>query len=521
MKKLLILLGLLLAIGAAGFGAWRWFDREQVAARGFAGASTAAVAWDERFVAGAVPGWIEPHPGLAAVGSGTMHADGFQSDTHPAAGPMGTRLEVRSRTAGSGTPRQCATFVFRADGKPVSLCGGVSGFRIVLLDPDTLSMLARYDMPMRPSSFEALARRNMDIVFGDSSGGAYLFIDARDRVVFGNSRQQIIRLRTVRDGGGWRFEEDAKWDMAPHVPHDCFNYDNLRPRGECDKITTVMPDHQGRYWWVTRNGRVGTLDPATGKVAVTALGEEIQNAIAMDSRAIYVVSDHAQYAFAAGADGKPVASWREPYDRGRGRKVGSINQGSGTTPTLLGERYITYTDNADPRMNLIVLRRGALAPGEARQVCKVPLFKDGASTTDNSMIGLGRSIIVENNAGFTNSFTHKDWKAMAGGVVRVDIREDETGCDVIWESPLVVPSVVGKLSVGNGIAYFYSFDQKGDAEPEWSLAGLDFKTGKQVLKVPTGRGKPWDNNWSAIAIAPDGTLYVGVSRGLVQVRQKK
>lgn len=518
MKWLLGLLVVVAVLVGAAAAVFRVTDREIVAAVGFPGAATAPASFDAGFVPASVPGRVAPHPGLAAVGSGTMHADGYQSDTHPAAGPMGASVQVRSRTGGNGMPRQCATFVFRSDGKPVMLCGGVAGFRIVLLDPDTLGMLATFDMPMRPSSFEALVKRDIDVVFSDSSGGAYLFIDAQDRVVFGNSRYQIVRLRTVRDGAAWRFEEDANWDMSPYVPHDCLNYDNLRPSRECDKITTVMPDHQGRYWWVTRNGRVGTLDPASGRVGRMALGEEIQNAIAMDSNAVYVLTDHAQYAMTAGPDGRPVAQWREAYDRGRGRKVGSINQGSGTTPTLIGANWITYTDNADPRMNLIVLRRGTLAPGQARQICKVPLFEAGASTTDNSMIGWGRSIILENNAGYTNAFTHKDWTAMAGGVVRVDIRADESGCDIVWESPLVVPSVVGKLSAGNGIAYFYSFDRSAGGDPDWSLAGLDFKTGRQVLKVPTGRGKAWDNNWSAIAIAPDGDLYVGTSRGLVQVR---
>jgi sugar lactone lactonase YvrE len=518
MKKLLLLL--LVLIGGS-YLAWQWFDREQMVAQGFDGASSAPVVWDASFVPTPVSGYIEAHPGLAPIGQSTMHADGFQSDTHPPAGPMGTNLEVRSRISGSGTPRECATFVFRSDGKLVSLCGGFSGFRIVLIDPDTLGLLASYDLPMRPSSFEFVVKRSLDVVFSDTSGGAYLFMDNKDRVVFGDSLNRIIRLKSVADGGKWRFEEDGRWDMSPYFPHDCFNYNNLRPTGECDKLTTVMPDHQGRYWWVTRNGRVGTLDPVTGKVALVALGEEIQNAISVDKNATYVLTDHAQYAFVAGADGKPVRQWREAYDRGTKRKVGSVNQGSGTTPTLIGDRYITYTDNADVRMNLVVLRRGALAAGETRQICKLPLFKPGASTTDNSMIAIGRSIVLENNSGFTTSFTHKDWTAMPGGVVRVDIREDESGCDIVWESPLVVPSVVAKLSLGNGIAYFYSFDWKpGQDAPDWSLAGLDFATGKQVLKVPTGRGSAWDNNWSEIAIAPNGDLYVGSPRGMIQVRKK-
>ena len=62
---------------------------------------------------------------------------------------------------------------------------------------------------------------------------------------------------------------------------------------------------------------------------IRAASPEIQNALAMDSRAVYVLSDHAQYAFTADANGRPMQLWRAAYDRGTERKIGSINQGSG------------------------------------------------------------------------------------------------------------------------------------------------------------------------------------------------
>lgn len=519
MKKRWIVLA---ALVATPLILWPIANRENRIAEPIEGQSSAPVIWDAAFKPAAVPGAVEAHPGLAAVGSGTMHGDGFQSDTHPAAGPMGASLQVRSRRSGNWLGRQCSTYVFRSDGKAVSMCGGLAGFRIVLIDPETLEALAFHDLPMRPSSFQALLKRDMNIMFSDSSGGAYLFLDNRDRVVLADSRQVIQRLVAKEENGRWQFVVEKEWDMRPHVPHDCQNYNNWFPSGACDMITTVMPDNIGNYWWVTRYGRVGTLDPASGRVAQVQLpDEEIQNAIAMDAKAVYVLSDHAQYAFAAGPNGKPVQLWRQAYDRGRGRKVGSINQGSGTTPTLIGERYITFADNADPRMNAVVLRRGILKPGEAREICRVPIFRDGASATDNSMIGWGRSIILENNAGYKNAYLQKDWKGIAGGIVRIDIRADESGCDTVWTSSLVAPSVVAKLSAANGIAYFYTFDLTPKGDQDWSVVGLDFTTGKQVLKVPTGRGRNFDNSWASMAIGPDGALYAGTTKGFVQVRRKR
>jgi hypothetical protein len=190
---------------------------------------------------------------------------------------------VRSRRSGNGLPRQCSTFVYRSDGKPVVMCGGLSGFRMVLLDPDTLDALAHFDLPIRPSSFEAFVKRDMSIMMNDSSGGAYMFLDNRDRLVFANSQWVVQRLVAEERDGKWSFRVEREWDLKPYVPNDCFNWNNWSTDSECDKITTVMPDHQGRYWWTTRNGRLGTLDPESGAVKVHKLaGEEIQNALAMD-----------------------------------------------------------------------------------------------------------------------------------------------------------------------------------------------------------------------------------------------
>lgn len=492
---------------------WRHVDRELTEAMPIEGAARAAMTWDPGLRPAPVAGEFNGHGHIAAGANATMHGDGGQSDTHLAAGPFGPGWEVRTRRSGNGMPRQCSTFVHRTDGKVVAMCGGLSGFRMVLLDPDSLAALATFDLPIRPSAFEAVIRRDRSIMMNDSSGGAYLFLDNQDRVVFADSRWVVQRLAARKHGAAWAFEIDGEWDLKPHVPHDCLNWDNWFPSGECDKVTTVIPDAQGLLWWTTRNGRLGTLDPARGKVAVLPLGEEIQNALAVDDRSVYVLTDHAQYAFQAGADGRPRQVWRTAYDRGSARKVGSINQGSGTTPTLIGQEWITFADNADGRINVVVLRRADGGP-----VCKVPVFANGASATDNSMIGWGRSIVLENNAGYTNAHQHKDWNAVRGGIVRIDVRADGRGCDTIWESPLVSPSVVPKLAAQSGIIWFNSFAQVGVSQ-DWSLVGLDFARGHEVARIPTGRGKAFDNNWSSISLAPDGTLYLGTTQGLVQVRR--
>jgi len=458
------------------------------------------------------------HPFMAPTDTGLMHAGSWESDVHPASGVFSDNPEMITRRVGGKAARQCATFTFISEGHPLILCGGFTSFRLQLLDKDDLSLLANYDLPMRPSTFEAMVKKDPDIIFSDTSS-AYIYLDNEDRAVLADSKQRIRRIKPVKDKTGkWAFTETDSWDMKAYVPNDCYHFNNLNPTGECDSLTTVMPDYNGLIWWVTRNGRIGSLNPENGNVkAIQLPGEEIQNSFALDQSGAYIVSDHAQYHHRL-VDGVPTEIWRLPYDRGTGRKIGSINQGSGTSPTLLGTDYVTFTDNADDRMAVIVARRGELAEGESRKICEVPIFPSGGSTTDNSMVAIGRSIIVENNHGYTNVITHEDYSSVTGGVVRVDIREDESGCDIIWESDLKVPSVVPKLSQANGIAYFYSFDLLDNGDRLWALVGLDFETGKEVLRIQTGTGQAYNNNWASIAIAPNGDTYVGTREGLLLLR---
>ena len=474
---------------------------------------------DPNFTPRILPPTGEPqHPFMAANDSSVMHAGGWESDAHAAAAIFSNQAKVISRRAGGKAARQCATFTFIKAGHPLILCGGLTSFRLQLLDKDSLELLAFYDLPMRPSTFEAAVKRDIRIIFSDTSGGAYFYLDDQDRAVLADSQQRISRIKPIESGGKWRFERQESWDMRPYVPNDCFHYNNLWPKGECDAITTVMPDYNGLIWWVTRHGRIGSLNPQTGKVAATDFGgEEVQNSFAIDKSGAYVVTDHAMYRMTL-ENGLPTQKWRIEYNRGTGRKIGSINQGSGTSPTILGGgKYVTWTDNADDKIAIIVAHLGDVAHGQKRQICRVPVFASGGSATDNSMIGYEQSIILENNHGYTNALIQADYEDVTGGVVRVDVREDESGCDIIWESNLKVPSVVPKLSLGNGIAYFYSFELVDNGDRLWSLVGLDFETGKEVIRIPTGTGIAYNNNWASIAIAPNGDTYVGTRQGLLKI----
>ncbi|PKW12128.1 hypothetical protein SAMN05428944_0631 [Streptomyces sp. 1222.5] len=468
-----------------------------------------------------LPGTRPPqHPYLAPNGRSGMHADGWGSATYGWSGPLGEHPRVDSeRMALLGG--ECANVTFDRAGRIVTVCGTFTGFLVKLLDPRTLATLAEYKLPQRPSTVEAITRLDFSRIFKDTSGGAYSYLDDQDRLVLADSRQHIVRLAHRQRPGGWEFTVTDDWDLTARVPHDCVTWTNLYPTGTCDPVTSVMPDWQGRIWWVTRQGRVGTVDPGSEAVRSIRLdGEEIQNSFSVAADGVSIVSDHALYEFTATADGTPAVVWRQTYDRGTGTKPGSVNQGSGTTPDIFGEggRYVAITDNADDRMHVLVYRRGAGIPAGRRPVCEIPVFRSGASTTDNSLISWGDSLVVENNHGYENVTSLTFGRSVVGGVTRIDVRPDGSGCDMVWASAERSPSVVPKLSTGNGLLYLYTKDPDPLGIDAWYLTAVDFRTGRTRWKQLVGTGAGYDNNWAPITLGPDGTAYVGVFNGLAAVR---
>ncbi len=463
---------------------------------------------------------VAQHPFMARNGWNGMHGDGFASDTHPESGPLGLDPEVIS-TARGLLGGECASVTFDREGRIVTVCTTALRMALLVLDPKTLRELAAYDLPPRPS-MKSLSIRTITT---DTSGGAYFYLDEQDRAVIGTAAHRIEVV--AHDDAGFRLER--AYDLSATVASNGRAGGGNEPAdgapGHADAIVTVLPDWSGRwYWFVTRLGMVGTVDRESGAVATHQLGggERIQNSFAVAADGAYVVSDHALYAFTADpATGAPTVAWRALYERGTKRKLGQIDHGSGTTPTLLGDDWVAIADNAEPRLHVLVYRRRPEVADARRLVCKIALFEPGASATDNSFIGIGRSLVVENNAGYDIFPTMMFGKTSVGGVARVDLQESGFGCRVVWESKEISQTTVPKLSLGNGLVYLYT--KRPDA-PWWTdayyLTAVDFRTGETVYRARTGVGLGYDNHWAPVTIGPDGTAYVGTLRGLLAVRDR-
>lgn len=476
-----------------------------------------------RPVAGVRPAW--QHPLMAANPKNGVHNDAWQSDNYTQfAGPQGRDPKTFSTEVG----RTCITLTFDRQGRLIGSCANLSqGPALYLLDPVTLDTLAFLQLPFVPPPADTNPALN-------TTGGAYFYLDHRDRVVVATADRRILVIAEDDSGASPAFKQVASYDPTP-----C-----LQP-GE--RMPSTLPDTLGRYWFVGRTkGTVGVLDPKTGRCGSIVLGEEIENSFAVAGDGVYVVSDKAMYKFTAGSDLRPKARWRARYANSGLTKPGQINAGSGTTPTLLwpatatkkgstAPGFVAITDNADP-MNVVVYRAAdRLAKGQKRRVCSVPVFGRGASDTENSLIAMGRSLIVENNYGYEL----QKWNDIIGGglqvggdlnlvsspgMVRVDINTAGTGCKVVWRNTTVAaPSVVSKGNSANGLIYtFENVKDPSGADP-WYWSALDYRTGKVAWKRLAGWGGLYNNHYAGIAIGRNPTtrkptLYLGGVGGVMALQ---
>jgi hypothetical protein len=471
-------------------------------------------------VANPVRGMTPPprNPFMAPNGRSNIHDDAYMTDTYAVGGPLGDGPETSSLFS-----RECGSITFDSQGRIVTICVGLDRPVLALLDPHTLRTLAALPLPLRnvaPGSNP----------FTDFSGGGYFYLDQHDRAVFPTNDRHVLVVSIV-DGPQFAVAQD--YDLSAKVP-----------AGE--GIVSALPDWHGLIWFVTRGGLVGTIQRDNGSVRTMRLsGEGISNSFAVDETGgVYIVSDRALYRFDADSKGAPKVSWRVVYPNSGVHKPGQSDAGSGTTPTLMGKAWVAITDNADP-MDVVVYRRALRLRGpkahrkrgrtarrrakaKARRVCSAPVFAQGAGSTDNSLIGTNRSLVVENNYGYKVSAGDLSGGETVPGLTRIDVVKKKVGkhhrrkrkarfrCRTAWTSDERAPSVVPKLSLANGLVYTYTKPPRSDGIDAWYLTTLDFRTGHTVYRRLAGTGFGFNNNYAPVTLGADGTAYVGVLGGLVE-----
>jgi hypothetical protein len=435
---------------------------------------------------------VPQHPFMAPNGRSNLHDDAYQTNTYTWSGPLGNSMETLSTFQSA----DCASVTIDSAGRLVTICVGLEGPRLVMFDPRTLEELAVMSLPPR--------RPGTGNPFTDFSGGGYFYLDQNDRAVLSTTTNEIWVVGETSGPAGPEFALQHQYDLTSAMSAE-------------DKIISALPDWSGRIWFATTEGVVGTVDPASGAIKTIDLKEANGNSFSVDKTGgVFIVTDAALYRFDAAPDGTPRVTWREVYANTGEVKPGQTEHGSGTTPNLMGGSYVAITDNANP-MDVDVYRRAKRVSG-SRLVCTVPVFEAGAGSTDNSLIGTGRSIIVENNFGYTGPLSTENGATTAPGIDRIDINPKGAGCTHVWHSEQRAPSAVPKMSLANGLVYAYTKPAREDEIDAWYLTTISFRTGQTVYERLAGTGLGYNSNYAPVSIGPDGTAYVGALGGLVALR---
>jgi len=454
---------------------------------------------------------IPRHPFMGSNAGNNMHCDAYMSDSYEARGPLGLNPLVCSRTQGFGG---YGTIAYDRAGRLVTVYSNARAFQLELMDPYTLEELASYDLPPRPWYFPIQGVMPWEYI----GAGMYFYLDQQDCAVVPTTDNTIQVIQVPGPAGGGDFEGVREYDLSGHV------VPLSRPKQ--DSVAWVLPEWSGEYYWyATTEGMVGTVRVDSGAVHKMRLeGEIIENSFAVGEDGVFILSDHALYRFRRDGNGNVMTDWRIEYERGTRKKPGHITRGSGTSVTLMGglDGLVAMTDNAEPRINLVFVRRSDGAP-----VCRVPLFEEAKSGTDISVVGFEHadqngqgtgvySVLVENNWGH-----HRFPRSRPEpGLTRVDLTrhpDDTYTCEEIWLSQEKGIGVF-KMSLANGLVYMY-WRSESCPITRWYFTAVDFRSGETVYKKHTGTGLGY-NNWAgALFIHPDGGIaYSTTIFGLVMIR---
>lgn len=433
---------------------------------------------------------VPQNASIARNGTALVHDDSYMSDTIPWGAPLGTSPAVLSNYLQA----DCGSIGFDKASHVVGVCMGPSSSYVYLLDPASLAVISSLEIP--PAY----------LLQGQSPASGYFYINQYNRIVVPTSTNEVWVIGETGTGNSTTLTKLGSLDLSSVIPAG-------------DSLVTVFPQSGGALWFASRQGIVGTVDSSrTIHTYLLPVGEKITNSFAVDpAGGVFIASDHAMYRFDSLSDGSISMAWRQTYDRGTRIKPGQFAQGTGTTPTLVGTKYVTITDNADPYMHVLVYKRATTISG-SRLLCSVPVFGAYTGADEVSEVSTDTSIIVTNNYGYTPDAV-TNGGTTSPGIARIDI-QGGTGCKVVWaNNSISIPNAVTKLSLSNGLIYAYTKAQGPDTTDAWYLTAMSFSTGQVVWQQLAGTGANYDSLYAGIASSPDGKYaYIGVTGGIVSFR---
>ena len=97
------------------------------------------------------------------------------------------------------------------------------------------------------------------------------------------------------------------------------------------------------------------------------------------------------------------------------QKKGQLNDGSGTTPTLMDDRFVIIGDNDYRQINMVIYSQG-----DGSLVSKHKVFNFDSNACENSIVAYCNSLITGNALNYIDPFKENE---TSGGINRFDFNE--------------------------------------------------------------------------------------------------
>lgn len=381
-------------------------------------------------------------------------------------------------------------------------------------------------------TLEVLAQVDLDAV--DILSGLYSFVDNED-CVWTSTDAILHRLCPEPDG----FREDMTIDLIALAP-DSFEPDEaivgMNPLFLSPGLIDIAFATSG-----TRNVHKNdlfireTVAAKAGVLRITAdrqplvfvhafSGEATSNSIAIAPSGIYVLTNRSANRLVLDGSDDLTVVWSTPYESGKPIEafpcddsltttqcmalalIGSarLTDGSGTTPTLLGEdlQFLAFADGSRP-MRVLVLNT---SDGSALEIDEPVPFPDDGAQTENTFSALNRRFAIENN------------NPDGAGVAAYDIacEDGSERVQLAWVNlEVVAPNNVPLISGGSNAVLVWERQEESD----WFGTALDLSTGDVRWRQPVGTGSQWDSVFAPLSVDNQGRLLIWGLGGLVRLRK--
>jgi len=275
--------------------------------------------------------------------------------------------------------------------------------------------------------------------------------------------------------------------------------------------------------------------------------EEIQNSFSIGPDGVYIVSNVALYKFRFNDETKQIEmdpKWQKTFNETNDliyandgtQKKGQLNDGSGTTPTLMDDRFVIIGDNDYHQINMVIYSQE-----DGSLVSRHKLFEYDSSACENSIVAYRNSLIIGNTFNYIDPFKEND---TPGGINRFDYNS-ETGKFELredWPAEFIDgKTATPKMSSETGVIYVYNREETSDdGYNDWQLTAIDFESGRNVFYIRPvfEKGefndninflmkafalgnknydqKVFNNIWATYTFGPNNSIYIGAYRGFLK-----